>query len=646
MKQLLPVRCGRLSWFAVLAVWALAGATGWAAPETNDQVFREMAPAANQLDSLAQRFDADHDQALSPQEQEAMIAFVGEKHGGQWAGRLKRFLGAIDANHDGRIDLAEWTPAVARVKQLATAPAGLPKAQTVRIAMRDGVHLATDIYLPEGDGPFPVIFSRTPYGRVTMGKGGIGFAQNGIAFVMQDMRGRFDSEGENLPFVGCGWGEHQDGVDTMEWLKKQKWCNGRIATIGGSAGGITQNLLAGAAPDGLKAQYISVAAASLYSDASYIGGAFRKADADGWMIHNKFDPRALETGHAHPYYDDYWRKFDTSLKFPQMNVPAVHIGGWFDMFAQATINEFVGRQHSGANGSRGAQKLVMGPWTHGIGKMPAGEMTFPNADKVPEQYNANRWFDHYLRGADNGVEKEPAVAYYVMGDTSAPGAPGNEWRHADDWPVPAKETPAYFTRDGKLTPEKPAAAAAHVEFAFDPANPCPTVGGNNLNLARGPMNQNKIEDRGDVVLFTSAPLHEPVEVTGRVKAKVFVASSAVDTDLSVRLCDVYPDGKSYLMAEGILRLRYRNSAEKPEPLTPGRIEEVAVDCWSTSIIFNKGHRIRATVTSSNHPRFDVNPGTGQPWREGEPAVKQTNQIFCDAAHPSGIVLPVVAGRVD
>jgi len=649
MKQQSLTRWGRGLGCAVLAVWALACADSGAAPDPGsfsknpEQVFREMAPAANQLDSLAQRFDADHDQALSPQEQEAMIAFVGEKHGEQWVGRLKRFFRAIDANRDGRIDLAEWSPAVARVKQLAKTPAEPPKAQTVRVAMRDGVHLATDIYMPQGDGPFPVVLSRTPYGRAKRGQGSSGFTQGGFVFVMQDVRGRFDSEGENLPFIGCGWDEHRDGVDTLEWLKKQPWCNGHIGTIGGSAGGITQNLLAGAAPDGLKAQYMTVAAASLYSDASYIGGAFRKADTENWLTGNKFDPRAVEIIRAHPSYDDYWRKFDTSLKFAQMNVPAVHIGGWFDMFAQATINEFVGRQHSGANGSRGAQKLIMGPWTHSIGKMPAGELTFPKASKVPEQYSSGRWFDHYLRGEDNGVEKEPAVAYYVMGDTSTPGAPGNEWRHADDWPVPAKETAAYFTRDGKLTFEKPTASSdAHVEFVFDPANPCPSVGGNNLTIARGPMNQNEIEKRSDVVLFTSAPLDEPVEVTGRVKAKVFVASSATDTDLSVRLCDVYPDGKSYLIAEGILRLRYRGSVEKPEPLTPGKVEEVVVDCWSTSIIFNKGHRIRATVTSSNYPRFDVNPGTGQPWSDSDAKVKQTNRIYCDAAHASRLLLPVVA----
>lgn len=622
---------------AFLALWAIG-----AAPKS---AVREMVPALEHLDALAQRFDADHDKALSPEEQEALIAFVKEKHGEQWAERLKRFLHAADANQDGKIDLAEWTRAVDQVKQAAKAAAKTPvdnaETQTVRIPMRDGVHLATDISKPAGDGPFPVVLSRTPYSRVKKGDSR-GFTHAGLAFVIQDMRGRFDSEGENLPFVGCGWSEHQDGVDTIEWLKKQPWCNGRIATIGGSAGGITQNLLAGAAPEGLKAQYITVAAASLYSDGTYIGGAFRKADIENWTTGNKFDPAALDLMRSHPNYDDYWRKFDTSLKFSQMNVPAVHVGGWFDMFAQATIDEFVGRQHSGANGSRGAQKLVMGPWTHGIGHMPAGELTFPNANKVPEPYSSSRWFDHYLNGANNGVEKEPAVAYFVMGDLSASGTPGNEWRRAADWPIPAKETAAYLTHDKKVSFEKPAAGNSHVEWTFDPANPCPTIGGTNLTIARGPMNQNKIESRNDVLLFTSDPLGTPLEVTGRVKAKVFVASSAADTDLSVRLCDVYPDGKSYIMAEGILRLRYRNSMEKPEPLTPGKIEEVTVDCWSTSIIFNKGHRVRVAVTSSNYPRFDVNPGTGQPWSDSGEKVAQNNRIYCDVAHASRVLLPVVA----
>jgi len=617
MKKILPLL---LLGLLVSAVWHLCA---------DDQVTAKLL-------GLFPQFDADKNGVLSPQEQALAVDAVKKNYGEHWSMQVQRLL-AHAATSDKSVTAESWRRQVTDF--------GLPPTvQTVMLAMRDGKKLATDIYLPHGDGPFPVIFSRTPYNRLGFKGSANGFTSEGIAYVAQDMRGRFASEGENFPFIGCGWGEHQDGVDTMAWIRKQPWCNGQVGTLGASAGGITQNLLAGAAPEGLKTQYIVVAAASTYSDATYTGGAFRKADTEGWLTKNKFDPHALEVIHAHPAYDDYWKQFDTRLKFPVINAPAIHIGGWFDIFTQATIDEFVGRQHSGAPGARGAQKLIMGPWTHAIGKTPAGEMTFPHAN-VPGQYSEARWFEHYLLGENNGIEQEPAVTYYVMGDTSAPHAPGNEWRHANDWPIPATETPYYFAPGGKLTTDSPAAKdATPVEFTFDPANPCPTIGGNNLELAHGPMNQNPIEDRGDVVLFTTAPLEKPTEVTGRIQAKVFVSSSAVDTDLSVRLCDVYPDGKSYLIAEGIRRLRYRNSYEKPEPLTPGKIEEVTVDCWSTSIIFNQGHRIRATITSSNYPHFDLNPGTGEPWSDTGPKVKQTNRIYCDTAHSSCLLLPVVTAK--
>jgi predicted acyl esterase len=578
--------------------------------------------------------DVDHNSALSTEEQAQAIEFVKKTYGEQWSRQIEGMLKRAAA--DKVVTSESW------LKQVGESTRPVEK-KTEKLAMRDGIKLATDIYLPSGEGAFPVILSRTPYSRVKGSGSEAGFTAAGYVFIIQDMRGRSESEGENIPFIGCGWGEHQDGVDTVEWIKKQPWCNGSIGTIGGSAGGITQNLLAGAAPGAMKAQYISVAPADMYTDVGYIGSAFRKADVENWTQGNKFDARALSIMHEHPSYDAYWRGNDTNTKFEVMNVPAVNIGGWFDMFAQGTIDQFVGRQHRGAPGSKGTQKLIMGPWHHGVGQMPAGQLTFPNA-KPPQQYNSGRWFEHYLKGTDNGIEKEPAVAYYVMGDTSTSGAPGNEWRYANDWPIPAKETPVYFTAGKKLAQEAPVAGTAHHEYTFDPAHPCPTIGGNNLTIERGPMDQRKIESREDAVVFTSEVLDKPVEITGRLWAKIFVSSSAGDTDLSVRICDVYPDGRSMLMVEGIQRLRYRKSREKPEPLTPGQIEEVTVDCWSTSLIINTGHRIRVMITSSNFPRFDVNPGTGKPWSDDGEKVKQTNRIYCDAEHPSRLLVPVVGGE--
>ncbi len=611
------------------------------AVESKQQTQTELARIVDQLNALGAQFDADKNQELSRQEQEAMQKYVADKFGRVWAQRLKTFLKDADANGDGRITLAEWNAAIAKLRKRGL---GTGTAKTIMVPMRDGKRMATDVYLPEGDGPFPVLFLRTPYSRVKPGHDmSRGYTAAGVAVVAQDMRGRFDSEGENLPFIGCGWGEHCDGFDSVEWIRRQPWCDGKVGTLGESACGITQCLMAGAAPRGLTAQYIIVAPASMYEQASYVGGALRKCQIEGWTRNNHFDEKALDIMRAHPSYDDYWQQFDTRTRFERMTTPAVHVGGWFDTFAQGTIDSFVGRQHHGGPAARGTQKLVMGPWSHAIGRQPVGELTF-RAAEPPKEYDAGLWFEHYLLGVDNGVEKLPAVTYYVMGDTADRKAPGNQWRQADDWPVPSRPTAYYFAQDGLLTTSKPTQANVSTTYTFDPADPCPTIGGNNLEIPAGPRNQNPIESRKDVVLFTTQPLAEPLEVTGHVTAKVYVASSAVDTDLSVRLCDVYPDGKSFNMAEGMLRLRFRNGFEKPEPLVPGELTEVTVDCWSTSVVFNRGHRIRVAVTSSNLPRFDVNPGTAKPWQAGDRQVKQTNRIEMDASHPSCIVLPVVEGK--
>ena len=528
---------------------------------------------------------------------------------------------------------------------IALLPAGAAIGQaksTHMVAMSDGVKLATDVYVPEGKGPFPVILTRTPYNKSNQ-RWGAAVATSGYAVVAQDMRGRFASGGENVPFVGCGWGKYRDGAETVAWIMKQPWCNGKIGTTGASAGGITQNLLACTTPKGLTSQYIQVAAGSLFHHAAHVGGAMRASQVLGWLKSNRFDAKAAKLMIEHTLYDDYWRQFDSNARQAVINVPAIHVGGWFDTFCQGTIDSFVGRQYHGASGAKGTQKLVMGPWAHAIGR-PAGKMPFPNA-RAPSKYGAAAWFDHTLKGKANGANALPAIAYYVMGDVSDKKAPGNEWRYADRWPIPATETPYYLHQSKTLAPDLRKVPSHICEtYTFDPNDPCPTRGGRNLNLPAGPLDQTRVEARSDVLNFTSEPLEKPLEVTGRVTAKIYLASSAVDTDVSVRLCDVYPSGESYLMAEGMLRCRKRESMSKDVPLTPGTVYEVSVDCWSTSIIFNTNHRIRVSITSSNYPRFDRNPGTGQPWSDGCKFVKQTNKIYCNTRYPSRIILPVVAGN--
>lgn len=589
-----------------------------------------------QVEGFLRRGDADRNRQLSPTELLAVEGQARSRHGERGVGILQQYVKAADSNADGTLTLPEWEALGERLG----ARLGVTR-ETVMLAMADGVKLATEVWRPAAPGGFPVILQRTPYGRAPNDEPP-GQVQQGYAVVSQDMRGRPDSEGENLPFIGCGWHGHQDGVETVRWLRQQPWCNGRIGTQGGSACGITQNLLAGAGGDGLTCQHITVAAASLYQHAAYVGGALRQCQIEGWLTGNHFDVEALRLYRAHPVYDEFWQAFDSTRRHADMTAPALHVGGWFDTFSLGTVTSFAGRQNGGGQGARGTQKLVMGPWAHGGfrdgGKV--GEMTFPNA-RAPAAYSAGRWFEHYLKGVDNGVDRLQAVAYYVMGDVDTPGAPGNTWRYADSWPPAHTEVKRHLGAEQRLSETPPAAGSeAVLRYTFDPASPCPTRGGGNLNIAAGPMDQRPVEGRTDVLCFATEPLAVPLEITGQARAVLFVSSDAPDTDLSLRLSDVYPDGRSFLMAEGMLRLRFREGLTKEVLMTPETVYPVTLELWPTSVAINAGHRIRLAVTSSNHPRFDVNPGTGKPRADGEPMRVQHNAIHCSAEYPSHLVLPV------
>lgn len=516
-------------------------------------------------------------------------------------------------------------------------------ALTVMAPMRDGVRLATDIYLPHPEARnLPCIVVRTPYGRKQYNREYGSWVRWGYAIALQDVRGRFDSEGKAMPFLHDGWGEKQDGYDTVEWLARQKFSNGRVGTVGASAMGITQMLMAPAAPPSLRCQYISVAAASHYHHAAYVGGTLRKSQVERWLMGNGFHPDSLRLVLEHPLYDAYWRAFDASAVAGRVRVPAIHYGGWFDTFSEGTIDSFLSRQNQGGNGARGRQKLVMGPWTHGgQGKSQFGDFRLPRAARsVPVDISARRWFDHHLKGEANGAEQLPAVTYYVMGPMDGSPSGGNVWRTADSWPVPSHRRPFYLASDGKLLEGTAPSSSGSVSFRYDPENPVPTVGGRNLHLEAGPKDQRSIEDRDDVLVFTSPSLSEEVEVTGRVTARVCFSSDRTDTDIALRLCDVYPDRRSILIAEGIRRLATRNGFTKEEFLTPGRPVEVEVDLWSTSIVFAKGHRIRLSVTSSNFPRSQRNPNTGKRAKDDGKSLVATNTVHIGGATPSRLLLPL------
>ncbi|MGE3316737.1 MAG: CocE/NonD family hydrolase [Planctomycetaceae bacterium] len=522
-------------------------------------------------------------------------------------------------------------------------PAGTTRT-TELVVMHDGTKLSTDVLRAEdAAGPQPVIFARGPYGKA--GVAGIApiVCKRGYTLVIQDMRGRYESTGNDGPvFHNDGWSANRDGQESMEWIAKQPWCNGNIATWGGSALGITQVLAAPGAPEQLRAQYVQVAFSDMYSQCAYQGGVWRTELIEAWLKGTKFSPASLETFVAHPKYDDFWAATNAEAQAARVNSPGIFWGGWYDIFCQGTINSFVTIHNNGGDKARGKCRLIMGPYAHGT----FSQLKYPlNSMRPPAAADAFRYFDHFLKGEKNGVAEDKPVHYYVMGDTTDSAAPGNFWREADNWPPPSTETKFYFHSDKSLSKEAPASADGSLSYQYDPKNPVPTRGGQNLTIPKGPEDQKELETRPDILVFTTEALPEPVEVTGRIFGKLHISSDCPDTDFTVKLTDVYPDGRSMLVTDGILRARFRNGFEREEFLTAGETYELTVDLWSTSLIFNKGHKIRVAVSSSNSTRFDPNPNTGKPFRADNETRVANNTLHVSKTHPSHIILPIYTDRV-
>lgn len=522
---------------------------------------------------------------------------------------------------------------------LVLACLGVVHAELAMVEMRDGVKLATEYFLPQtGAGPYPALLLRSFYGR----KGGpdlaAKFNPEEVAVVIQDVRGRGDSEGVDAVFGDDGWGERQDGADTVDWVLAQPWCNGKVGTMGGSALGITQVQMAGATQK-VVCQFIEVAASNFYDQVSYQGGVFRKALIENWSTAVKCS-HIIDIWHGHPSYDAFWEGFNAEKRAPEITAPAVHVGGWFDIFAQGTLNNFKTRQEQGGTGARDNQILVMGPWPHGqIRKV--GELEFPENFRFDTAELQRRFFRYWLLGEPNGVMDEPPVHYYTMGDCSDPNAPGNEWRTAAAWP-PFETIPVrlYLHEGGRLSTNRPTNRLARASFVYDPAGPCPTHGGQNLTIPAGSFDQRTLADRQDILRFETAPLDQPMEVTGNVRAILYVSTDARDTDFTAKLIDVYPDGREMLILDNIRRLKYRKGFEKPEPLRPGRVGRLEIDLWSTSLIFNCGHKIALHVSSSNYPRFEKNPNSGDDFPTETNLRIAHNTVHFGPRRPSAVVLPV------
>ncbi len=519
------------------------------------------------------------------------------------------------------------------------------REEHVMIPMRDGVRLSAYVYFPAGDGKWPAIFEQR-YADITGAgsrKAAAKFAEGGFVIALVNYRGTHDSEGVWRGYRGLQWGELRDGYDVCEWLAAQPWSTGKIGTYGGSQAGFAQNYLAVTQPPHLVAQYMTDTGLSLYQEGYRIGGVTRpeRFKTIGKVARVPADNDALlAEWDRHPDYDDYWRDEDCTLHFDKMNLPCFTIGSWYDFMCQGSVASFVGRQHHGGENSRGQQHLLIGPWLHGgyPKSNKIGELTFPENAQFDVYAHMTKWFDHWLKGVDNGVEKEPPVRYYAMGAAGEDGAPGNVWRSASDWPPAAVETSYFLHEDQALGGDAPTAKSSSTSYASNPRQPMSIPG----TAFPGAKDARPFEKQSEVRTWTTEPLREPVEWTGEVKAELFVSSTARDTDFIVRVSDVYPDGRSMLLMDYPLRARYREGFDKEVLLKPGEVARLAMHVGWTSLVFNRGHRIRVTVASTGYPLYEPNNQTGGPqtidWmKETETAI---NSIWHDQAHASRIIAPV------
>jgi hypothetical protein len=549
----------------------------------------------------------------------------------------------------------------------------------VKIPMRDGVNLSANIFLPKAEEKFPVLLTRTPYGKGDEKLGdGLYYGAHGYVVVSQDCRGKGASEGEWEPFMN----ETPDGHDTLKWILKQPWSNGTIGSMGGSYVGFTQWMEAPGAGQFLKAMFPVVPMVDPYGDGAYLGGAFQLSLLMGWGSLVSFRPgepipivtwsgtdwdkayrtlplstwdkaigrevQYLRDWVSHTSFDSYWAKGSVRNRWNEIATPICAVGGWYDIFAKTTLDHVNAvRAMSPSEQAAQHQHVLMGPWVHGMSRDgTVGDLNFGKDSVVDLRDIQTKWFDHWLKGKGTGVEQWAPFRIFVMGR--------NEWRDEPEWPLRRAKYTSFYLRssgsantlagDGELSTTRPAGGQLADTFVYNPEDPVPTLGGNNLfGCPAGPRDQRKAEERKDVLVYTSAELKEELEVTGPVKAVLYAASTAPDTDWTAKLVDVHPDGRAINLCDGIIRARCRDSVENPTLIEPGEIYCYEIDLWVTSNVFLPGHRIRVEISSSNFPRFDRNPNTGHPFGADAELKAATQTIYHDVQNPSHIRLPIIPG---
>jgi uncharacterized protein len=569
----------------------------------------------------------------------------------------------------------------------------------IAIPMRDGCLLKGDLYRPERNEKLPVLLNRTPYDKKFPLISGatldaVRAAQRGYNVVFVDCRGRFESEGKFTCFAD----ELDDGYDTIEGLAHQPWADGKVGTFGASYMGVTQWLAAKRTPPSLKAMVPSITASNYHDGWTYQGGAFSLFFNVSWLmitlglarlVRERADnPRADAELNAimstidtmrdrmdflplkefplfregapyffdwleHPYYDDYWKKLSIEESYDKINVPALNIAGWYDIFQGGALRNYMGMKAKGPTPAARSQRLLAGPWHHSlplpslVGQVDMGFRASPVAiDLDGLQID---FFDHWLKGKKNAIDQTAPVSIYVMGL--------NDWREEQDWPLPDTQWQKFYLHsrgransafgDGALATEEPGNEPAD-SYLYNPLNPVPTNGGGLCcyanSVSGGAFDQSAIEHRADVLVYSTEPLKEDVEVTGPIRLTLYASSSAPDTDFTAKLVDVTDCGFARNLTDGILRARVHESQSDPKLITPGKVYEYNIDMWSTANLFKAGHRIRLEVSSSNFPRFDRNPNTGHDQftdAETQPALQTVLHNRGNASH---LILPIIPKR--
>lgn len=549
---------------------------------------------------------------------------------------------------------AQRAPAVAQADKPPPWPGLPPGATEETMTLRDGTKLAANVFKPQGPGPWPVVLSRTPYlkdGRIDKERDPKGvenkkrlaeqakrYTDAGYVFVFQDVRGKGRSQG----FYAAFENDIDDGYDAVEWAGTQSWSTGKVGMTGGSALGVTANSAAMANPPHLKAAYVVVAPADRLTY-SYPGGVLKEKDTMGWLRGQGASEEVLNRTRARALDDVSWNRVAMTTNRKYIQIPIYNVGGWYDIFNGGTVDNFEFLQNHGAAGARGNQKLLMGPFGHGA---LTGDLAYPGSDRANLGGDQEiRWFDYWLKGQDNGIMDEPPVSYFMMaGARKGAYSPKNRMLTSANWPPANREVRFYPAADNSLSTKAPAGADTKVSYRFDPANPVATYGGANLTFERGPDDQRKVGQRQDYLRFMTPALDKDLVVSGPVKVELYAATDGLDTDFVAKLVDVYPDGYEALVLDAPIRTRYRDGRlpEQVKLMTPGAPEKLVIDLWPTALTFEKGHRIALHISSSNAPRFEVNPNTG----EAAGSAKQKprvaiNTIYMDASHPTALVLPVV-----